>query len=1278
VRIPVARTTRPKGEKNERTTFSFHSFHSFLSLPQFSSQFMMLHRYKQSRRQHQHHQHHQVHQHDRSSSSFPSSTATASFGSRHGHQNGNKLLRLPQDQQQGGCRVLDDLVGLNDVQHSSTSIRGCGMLPVEGSDVLALLGGDVPNRTPVATDRTTTATTCSHRLDNTHVHNLSTTSTATTTPTTSSNHASTLKASKPTMTISKTYATTATATASSMSQSLSEAARSMSAEDYLDSYEDFWKNKNTNANSNSSTTKNDKSSSRPHLQQQQQQQHKKKKIGDDCGGNGRGNSSTNSNDNTINVEVIDLTMEDDDDDDDEAVKASHPSRHPIISVGSHDKNGSSLRISHNLLRGAIFLSNGNGKSSTAAVESCRTSTPTEYPTSTGKDRTTPNNENAARQSSHKIKKSVRRVGFGVTTVATNSSKGSERTAALRVSSTMKQPPKSSAAAAAASPTESSSMPTISSSRGRRNHHRGGGSSRPGCTTRTTDEVGLIVPYTFPEQHHHYSDATSMTSMVTATAPYPYPYGLSGYSQHDQYQYQQHQQPSCPHYDESSRCHLPYNYGGTLDTIPTGQFYHGYNDHNHERSMRASSMSRSMLASSMSRTMSTKISSSSSASPYAPSQQFYAMMSHPVLSNEQQHGHGHGQGSYYAREYCVSTNSSNPHHSSTSAAMAGATGGSGMGLGLLQSSGYHRPILTSTSLDPTTAIFATPTTILTTTPASSSSRRGSMTSNISSLTYDSSADVDGTARDLDLDRNRSTMSGTSSKTGIKISPIAERSTATKKNKNFITGKSGSEEQEQVPIHLERDDEPKSITTSQSHHKARFPTKPTWKGSEVSRSDKQPQEPELVLPPQQQRTIASVDNKKHNHKMSSTISTSPRSTKIAAQGISVPSSSSSLILSKSSSSQSVPRDLFTSDRPEKRHDRQDIGGTTTNMIASAATTPVLEAMKKKIIEKKTKEVVVTVTKKPLKKSKPKLNNVEHTNKKKDKTIVATKMSSKNVKKKLKNGQNKEIKKHIVTKLSVPSSSSNNHNIQPGILGRTKTDRFSTRRNNQSRHAASQLQPSVVSSLSPTSTTQKKKVVRINFVKKIERLAHPTDCLNVNSLHCFVRQELLDVFVLSPGNSENTDVIRRVGLRCAYCGHLSKSKREKGIDGISGCHNMSSFYPKSIEDLYRSVCVWQRVHFPNCPYVPDNIKSKYSLLKQHDLSRGKTRHWERTARLMGLRNASNSDRQGIVYRPIENMKTTSEPSSGTTVSEPSYNKTPTIPTITTTPTTITATKCDQSINE
>jgi hypothetical protein len=147
----------------------------------------------------------------------------------------------------------------------------------------------------------------------------------------------------------------------------------------------------------------------------------------------------------------------------------------------------------------------------------------------------------------------------------------------------------------------------------------------------------------------------------------------------------------------------------------------------------------------------------------------------------------------------------------------------------------------------------------------------------------------------------------------------------------------------------------------------------------------------------------------------------------------------------------------------------------------------------------------------------------------------------------------------------------------------------------------------------------------LKRGMRLAMPNDRQELNSLHCFVRSELLEVFVLDvdqlPTERTTQASGHRVGIRCIHCGKLPKSERA----GTS----MSTFFPKSLQDIYRGVCTWQRIHFKACRHMPEELKDMYWQFKDTDRSRGKKKHWVKSAYAMGFRNVDN-DRSGVVYDP------------------------------------------------
>ena len=191
---------------------------------------------------------------------------------------------------------------------------------------------------------------------------------------------------------------------------------------------------------------------------------------------------------------------------------------------------------------------------------------------------------------------------------------------------------------------------------------------------------------------------------------------------------------------------------------------------------------------------------------------------------------------------------------------------------------------------------------------------------------------------------------------------------------------------------------------------------------------------------------------------------------------------------------------------------------------------------------------------------------------------------------------------------------------------------------------------------------------------RLAAPDDEQHLNSLHCFVRRELLEVFVLegtegtngtTKSNANTTTAatttattttpkrgigrprkdeildeqqqqqqhkqIQRVGIRCVHCGWKPKLER----DGVT----MSTFFPKSLEDIYRGVCTWQRIHFKACKHMPEDFKALYWHHKDSDRSRGKKPHWVKSAHEMGLRNVD-GHRSGIIWAGTGTTTSTTTP--------------------------------------
>jgi hypothetical protein len=151
---------------------------------------------------------------------------------------------------------------------------------------------------------------------------------------------------------------------------------------------------------------------------------------------------------------------------------------------------------------------------------------------------------------------------------------------------------------------------------------------------------------------------------------------------------------------------------------------------------------------------------------------------------------------------------------------------------------------------------------------------------------------------------------------------------------------------------------------------------------------------------------------------------------------------------------------------------------------------------------------------------------------------------------------------------------------------------------------------------------------------RLALPQDRSLLNSLHCYIRSNLLEVFVIeqtktkTPNLSPSTS-LGRVGLRCIHC---AEARKRTGI-----CQNeapMAVFYPKSVSEIYRMVTSWQRCHLRKCRNLPPSVRAEWEELRETDKSRGKTAFWVTSAREIGLVDCP-SRAGGVRFAPLSPTK-------------------------------------------
>jgi hypothetical protein len=179
-------------------------------------------------------------------------------------------------------------------------------------------------------------------------------------------------------------------------------------------------------------------------------------------------------------------------------------------------------------------------------------------------------------------------------------------------------------------------------------------------------------------------------------------------------------------------------------------------------------------------------------------------------------------------------------------------------------------------------------------------------------------------------------------------------------------------------------------------------------------------------------------------------------------------------------------------------------------------------------------------------------------------------------------------------------------------------------------------VVESASKDETSQSQQeedppwTVPINFPK---RLALVNDHVKLNALHCFLREKVLEIFVVS--NLDNRLKFRhapcssagRVGFRCKFCAaaRLGTENSPQAQEMYEA--PMAVFYPRTLSEIYRLVTSWQRCHVRKCKNMPLHLRKEWEALR-HDKTRGKTCYWAESAHAIGLVDCTSSS-AGIRFR-------------------------------------------------
>ena len=147
-------------------------------------------------------------------------------------------------------------------------------------------------------------------------------------------------------------------------------------------------------------------------------------------------------------------------------------------------------------------------------------------------------------------------------------------------------------------------------------------------------------------------------------------------------------------------------------------------------------------------------------------------------------------------------------------------------------------------------------------------------------------------------------------------------------------------------------------------------------------------------------------------------------------------------------------------------------------------------------------------------------------------------------------------------------------------------------------------------------------------------------LSEFHCFVRSELVEVFLASHDDvkSRNNSIAHhQVGLRCRFCAHMTPSARA----------GRASAFPSSLRQIYQSFTMMLRDHFGSCDAIPAVTKEKFVALKDKP-AQGATdskRFWVYSAMKIGMADSP----EGIIINERTRANGASVPPFGSSPGQP-----------------------------
>jgi len=153
---------------------------------------------------------------------------------------------------------------------------------------------------------------------------------------------------------------------------------------------------------------------------------------------------------------------------------------------------------------------------------------------------------------------------------------------------------------------------------------------------------------------------------------------------------------------------------------------------------------------------------------------------------------------------------------------------------------------------------------------------------------------------------------------------------------------------------------------------------------------------------------------------------------------------------------------------------------------------------------------------------------------------------------------------------------------------------------------------------------------------RLTKTDDSHWLSEMECFARSELVEVFTLSQdeihdyaGRKEPSE--GQVGVRCTFCKSLDQTERPASCVAL----------PDTLSSIHTKVTDMIRLHFPNCPAMPDDSRATFKSYKGFDAkvaNDDSAQYWIDSARDIGLMNqppdANVPGAWGVTFRrdPLE----------------------------------------------